>query len=145
MSASVGTQCDGRTLGGTAIDTDGERHRFGGAEKAVQDRMSRLVIREEPAQLRRQLELAVPHGAEEILKLQRTRRRPRDLPGDPDPAFDVGSRMPARCERCTAQVGPFQIVAEMHAEDSGQCRNIRQRDDDVLVEPAGAHQSRVQF
>jgi hypothetical protein len=54
-------------------------------------------------------------------------------------------RVSARSQCRGAQVGAREIAAEMRAEDSGQCRHVGQRDDDVLVEPTSAHQSLIEF
>src|ERR1019366_8228254 len=106
--------------------------------------MACLVISDSFAYIGRPFWLAVTYDVEQICQLKRAAGGARHPARLAHPAFDVGAGVPTRCKRHGAKVGALKLCAEMRAENAEKCRHVGQRDGDMTVEAAGAHQRRIE-
>ena len=113
---------------------------FGNAESEEGDGVTGFVMCDTTAHIGRQFGFAAAYGIEQICQLKRAGGGARDAPRLAHPALDVGAGMPPRCKRHGAKVGAIKVGAEMRSENAHQRRQIGQRDGDMTVEAAGAHQ-----
>ena len=123
---------------------DRQRLGFGNAESEESNCMTGFVMGDTEAHIDRAFGFAVAYGTEQICQVERAGSGARHPPRLAHPALDVGAGTPARCQRHGAKIGALKLCAEMGAENAEKCRHVGQRDGDVTVEAAGAHQRRIE-
>ena len=105
--------------------------------------MAGFVMGDTAAHIGRQFWFAAAYGIEQICQVERAGGGARHPARLAHPALDVGAGVPARCQRHGAKIGALKLCAEMGPENAHQCRHVGQRDGDMTVEAAGAHQRRI--